>query len=154
MMMAFAEILPIGTMLIRVGQNVRAQPDPWDFQVVRMPDGELRGLSRNPDRESKFTVAHMRALKELIEDRLALTWKFERFNHDNERIIDMPKEKIASVSDIFTGGKLNHGKFVSGFSHAMKQINDGHYRIENGSASETPIDGGVRITISFDRLES
>jgi hypothetical protein len=65
----------------------------------------------------------------------------------------MAKEKIAPVSEIFTGGKLNHGQMMKGFNHALKQISDGHYEIVNGSADETPILNGVRITITFDRIE-
>jgi putative NIF3 family GTP cyclohydrolase 1 type 2 len=66
----------------------------------------------------------------------------------------MAKEKIAPVSEIFTGGKLNHGQMMKGFNHALKQISDGHYAIENGTATQTEVSPGrVHISIEFDRIE-
>jgi hypothetical protein len=144
--------------LIRAGLNCEKYLDPYEqISAFReLPNGaiEIVGLCTKCPHCGKGSLRpqHVKATNRAFRD-LGFSVEWDRANHKPRRV-KMPKEKIANVSEIFSGGKLNHGKFHSSFAHALKQINDGHYEIENGIASQSEVSPGrVRVNISFDRVE-
>lgn len=86
-MKAFAEqICPCGCLVIRTGPDTDRAPKAYDYMVAVDPGGVLKGLTRNPERDDvgTFTRRHWSAVIDVIK-RLSRTWRYDRFNHDNER---------------------------------------------------------------------
>jgi len=154
--------------VVRAGPNTRRYLDPYTkacpFKVRDIepfgPTAVLIGFSNKDDDKGLSLRSYLKAaIRVLTSYGLCTQWdrvvgeEVQTYTMDRKGKLHMAKEKIAPVSDIFDGGKFNKGKFMSSLAHAMKQIDAGHYEITNGSTSESPISGGVRITISFDRME-
>lgn len=102
LILAFAQVLPVGSMLIRVGVGCDRAPKPWDYMMVLLPesfDFELIGLTKNPEEiVGDFTRSHYLAIKKVVEDDLGVKdWKFRRFNHEKEKLF-MTKKNFPTAS--------------------------------------------------------
>jgi hypothetical protein len=162
---AFLEWFLIGGM-VRVGPEAFSYDDPYEFavgfkvspwQFIRRILGfkawaVLTG-THAPKNGSLSLYKEYKFSAQSALNRAGYAVYSERRKNGKVTII-MAKKPIPDISEIFNAdGTLNETKGMSGLSHAMNQIKEGHYSIGNGKASQTTNGKVTSISISFDRTE-
>ncbi len=162
---AYGRMTTKPAMIVRAGEGAKEYPDPYDsslmvtfedegwatFEGFVWPNGinfwsRMQAAIRVVNRMTGLPVRWMRRSANPH-------WMHQIAGVNGGKII-MAKQPIDNISVIFNAdGTLNESKGMSGLTHALHQIKEGHYSIGNGKASQTTNGKVTSISISFDRTE-
>jgi hypothetical protein len=129
-----AQILPPGSIMYRIGRSALVWGDPWEFQTVRIPTGELLGLTANPEQSvGKFTPKYRDELAHYFDVR-GLNWTYERKNHGKTRTFRSTAMEMKIVMEV----TRDDGKLTSRTTQEYFEMDYG-----NVVKVETAIAGGL-----------